>query len=238
MFEQSLIAPGKTRRERTIALALLLQSAAVSVLILMPLMGIEPLQAVRRFMILPPTKLAPQPEPVPQTAPPSGSPRTRFAVLTDMPRHLVAVPHMGPLLLTDVPEIQGPAIPGSASTGGFGSLGIPAIVAATAPTAPVEKQPQRPVPLTSRLSQSQLIYGPKPAYPRLAVLARVEGTVRLQAIISRNGQIENLHVISGPALLINAAMETVREWRYRPLLLNGEPVEVITEVDVTFTLHP
>jgi protein TonB len=68
-------------------------------------------------------------------------------------------------------------------------------------------------------------------------MCRSEGTVKLQAIINREGKIENLHLVSGPALLVNAAMEAVRTWRYRPLLLNGEPVEVITEVEVIFTLQ-
>ena len=65
---------------------------------------------------------------------------------------------------------------------------------------------------------------------------RIEGTVVLTATISKAGTIENLRVASGPAMLQQAALDAVKEWRYRPYLLNGEPVEVETTVNVVFTL--
>ncbi len=72
-------------------------------------------------------------------------------------------------------------------------------------------------------------------YPPIAKAARVSGTVVIQATISKTGTIENLRVISGPAMLQQAAMDAVRAWRYRPYLLNNEPVEVETTVNVIFT---
>jgi len=75
-----------------------------------------------------------------------------------------------------------------------------------------------------------------PVYPPIAKAARVSGTVVLQATISKTGTIENLRVISGPAMLQQAAMDAVKSWRYRPYLLNGDPVEVETTVNVVFTL--
>jgi protein TonB len=75
-----------------------------------------------------------------------------------------------------------------------------------------------------------------PLYPPIAKAARVSGTVVLQATISKAGTIENLRVISGPAMLQGSAMDAVRSWRYRPYLLNGDPVEVETTVNVVFTL--
>jgi protein TonB len=75
-----------------------------------------------------------------------------------------------------------------------------------------------------------------PEYPAVAKAARVSGTVVLQATISKTGAIENLRVISGPPLLQDAAMDAVKTWRYRPYLLNGEPVEVETTVNVVFAL--
>jgi protein TonB len=75
-----------------------------------------------------------------------------------------------------------------------------------------------------------------PLYPPIAKAARVSGTVVLQATISKTGTIENLRVISGPAMLQQSAMDAVRSWRYRPYLLNNEPVEVETTVNVVFTL--
>jgi protein TonB len=75
-----------------------------------------------------------------------------------------------------------------------------------------------------------------PMYPPIAKAARVSGTVVLQATISKSGTIENLRVISGPAMLQQSALEAVKSWRYRPYLLNNEPVEVETTVNVVFSL--
>jgi protein TonB len=75
-----------------------------------------------------------------------------------------------------------------------------------------------------------------PLYPPIAKAARVSGTVVLQAKISKTGAIEDLHVVSGPAMLQQAALDAVRTWRYRPYLLNNDPVEVETTVNVIFTL--
>ena len=76
----------------------------------------------------------------------------------------------------------------------------------------------------------------QPIYPPIAKAARVSGTVVLQATISKTGTIENLRVISGPAMLQQAALDAVKTWRYRPYLLNNEPVEVETTVNVIFSL--
>ncbi len=73
-------------------------------------------------------------------------------------------------------------------------------------------------------------------YPPAAKAARAQGTVRLQVMIGKNGTIEKLEFVSGPALLIQAAMDAVRQWEYRPALLDGAPVRVLTTVDVNFTL--
>jgi protein TonB len=80
------------------------------------------------------------------------------------------------------------------------------------------------------------IFAPNPEYPPLAKMARIQGTVRLEAVISRDGTIKELKLVTGHPLLAKSAMEAVARWRYQPTLLNGEPVEVVTEVDVNFTL--
>ena len=82
-----------------------------------------------------------------------------------------------------------------------------------------------------------LIYKVIPHYPAVAVAMHLAGTVVLQATISKNGTIENMHVVSGPALLQQAAIDAVQQWRYRPYLLNGQPVEVETTVNVEFTMQ-
>jgi protein TonB len=80
------------------------------------------------------------------------------------------------------------------------------------------------------------ISGADPLYPAIARSARVQGTVVIAATISKSGSIENLHVVSGPPLLVSSAVEAVKTWRYRPYLLNGDPVEVETTINVVFNL--
>ena len=81
-----------------------------------------------------------------------------------------------------------------------------------------------------------LVHKVQPVYPPLARQARIYGQVVLQAVISKAGTIENLHLVSGHPMLTQAAMDAVKQWRYRPYILNGEPVEVETQVTVNFTL--
>jgi protein TonB len=95
-------------------------------------------------------------------------------------------------------------------------------------------QPIRRVSLG--VMEGMLIVRVLPAYPVAAREMRVAGRVELQATIARDGTIDNLHVLDGPPLLRAAAVEAVRQWRYRPYLLNGEPVEVETTINVDFRL--
>jgi len=88
----------------------------------------------------------------------------------------------------------------------------------------------------SHMMEGNLIHRVQPAYPPLARQARIQGTVVLRAIISRDGRIENLQVLSGHPMLVPAAIEAVRQWRYQPYILNDQPVEVETQVTVNFTL--
>jgi protein TonB len=74
------------------------------------------------------------------------------------------------------------------------------------------------------------------AYPPLAKQARIQGVVVLEAIINKQGSVENLRVINGHPLLIQSALDAVKQWKYKPTLLNGEPVEVVTQVTVNFNL--
>ena len=87
-----------------------------------------------------------------------------------------------------------------------------------------------------QVAEANLIRKVQPVYPPLAKSARVQGTVEFTAIISKEGNIENLHLVRGHPLLVNAAKEAVLQWKYRPTLLNGQPVEVITDIIVNFTL--
>jgi protein TonB len=119
---------------------------------------------------------------------------------------------------------SGPRIPGLAP-GGTMPAPPPPAPHATAPTF-----------RTSTMLQGSLLHQVQPTYPPLAKTARIQGPVVLEAVISKAGAIENLRVISGPPLLIKAALDAVSEWRYRPYILNDEPVEVETRITVNFTL--
>jgi protein TonB len=100
----------------------------------------------------------------------------------------------------------------------------------------VRVAPPRLLAISSGVMAGNKLSGAAPQYPAIPRAARVEGTVVLAATIAKSGAIENLHVVSGPPLLTSAAMDAVRTWRYRPYLLNGEPIEVETTVRVVFHL--
>ncbi len=76
-----------------------------------------------------------------------------------------------------------------------------------------------------------------PVYPPLARQARIQGVVRLNVIVAKDGAPQNISVVSGHPLLVPAAMEAVRQWQWHPALVNGQPVEIVTQVDVPFSLQ-
>jgi len=100
----------------------------------------------------------------------------------------------------------------------------------------VQVAPPKKITISGGVMAGNLILKVTPVYPSIAKAARVQGVVVLQANISKTGSIENLHVVIGPAMLQQAALDAVKSWRYKPYLLNNEPVEVETTVDVQFTL--
>ena len=101
-------------------------------------------------------------------------------------------------------------------------------------TALEAKNPPRQVHVGGAVMAKGLIYHPKPAYPREAQKAGVQGAVRLEVVIGRDGKVQDVKLLDGPPALTQAAMKAVAKWRYRPSLLSGEPVVVVTEVDVNF----
>ena len=99
-----------------------------------------------------------------------------------------------------------------------------------------EVEASKPITVTSDVQAANLIRKVIPVYPRIAIIARISGTVRLTGIIGKDGLIQQLQVIDGPALLVQAAVDAVRQWVYRPTMLNNKPVEVIAPINVNFTL--
>jgi protein TonB len=135
-------------------------------------------------------------------------------------------------------------VSGGVAGGSMGGVlgGIIGAVPTAAPPPPPppapkkEAAPQR-IKVGGNVQAAMVLKRVQPIYPQLAKSARVSGVVHLAAIIAKDGTIQELHSLGGPALLITAAMDAVKQWVYRPTLLNGEPVQVETTIDVNFTLN-
>ncbi len=175
------------------------------------------------------------PAPVEETKPVVRQEHTA-ASQTEMPRGVLQAPSFIPTK---------PWIPGKGDDPGVAPISLdgggPALGSADNPFSghhaqPVVQQVAKPRSISSGVMEGMLIDRVLPAYPVAAREMRIAGRVELQATISRDGTIENLRVVDGPPLLRAAAIEAVRRWRYRPYLLNGEPVEVETTINVDFRL--
>src|SRR2546425_4972188 len=141
----------------------------------------------------------------------------------DAVRHDNRVPGEG--LGPGIPEGVIPPV-GTADPRGFIAPAVPA-------QPPAEKNKR--LIRASVLQEALLIHRVQPVYPPLAIQIRLEGTVRLRAIIGRDGAIDSLELLSGHPILARAALDSVSQWRYRPTLLGGEPVEVETIITLVFT---
>jgi TonB family protein len=100
----------------------------------------------------------------------------------------------------------------------------------------VDSQPSGPIAVAPGVMQGQRLNGPMPVYPPEAKKAKIQGTVVLDAIIGKDGTVEKLTVVSGPPALQTSSLDAVRQWIYKPFLLNGEPVEVKTTINVVYSL--
>jgi periplasmic protein TonB len=243
MFEDSLIESGgklKTKRGRTSAIAFLLEIGIIVVMILVPLIFTEalPRTQLMTFLVAPP----PPPPPPP---PPAAAVHVVKQIQTDIVNGELRTPTKIPKVVKMIQEDEAPP-PMSASAGVVGGVpgGVPGgqmggviggIISSTPVAVPKVATPQR-VRVSSGVVSGLLLRKVNPTYPPLARQARIQGTVVLQAQISKTGDIENLQLLSGHPMLAPAAIEAVKQWKYKPYLLNGEPVEVDTQVQVNFTL--
>jgi periplasmic protein TonB len=242
MFEDSLIESGgklKTKRGRTSLLAFIIEAIIVGVMILIPLIFTEALPKTQLMTFL----VAPPPPPPPP--PPAAAPVKVVKVIqTDIVNGELRTPTKIPKKIEMIKEDEAP--PAMASTGVVGGVpgGVPggsmggvigSVLSSTPTVAPKIATPQR-VRVSSGVVQGLLVKRVNPVYPPLARQARIQGVVILQAQISKEGNIENLQLISGHPMLAPAAIEAVKQWKYRPYLLNGEPCEVDTQIQVNFTL--
>jgi TonB family protein len=241
LFDQTFVnAQAQTRRPWTVALSLTPRTGLVAIALIIPIVRVTPLDAppkVPAWLAVHRVDIGVKPE-TKVVAHPAKTPRPFLEPL------LITAPRTVPTQINPAPDA--PAMDSAAAT--FSSSG-PSLIAlmpglTTQPPAalqqpPVVKQPPTPPPPTrigGDVQAAKLIFGPRPAYPALGKAVRAQGTVRIQALIGRDGVIRNLQLLSGPPLLVKAAMDAVAQWRYQPTLLNSQAVEVITEIAVTFTL--
>jgi protein TonB len=244
MFEDSLIESGgklKTKRGSMSVISFSFQILLVCFAVLYPLIFTEALPKGQMMFLL----VAPPPPPPPP--PPAAAMVQHVRVVqTDIVNGELRTPTKIPQKIKMIQEDEAP--PAMASSGVVGGVpgGVPGgsmngviggLISATNSTAMVPKMaaPTR-VRVSSGVSTGLLIRKVPPTYPPLARQARIQGVVILQAQISKTGDIQNLQLISGHPMLAPAAIEAVKQWKYKPYLLNGEPVEVDTQVQVNFTL--
>jgi len=252
MFEQSFVQPNsRVRTGWSLVTSFGLQAILVTVALAIPLINPEILPKVLEAGILlaPPT---PPPGRPPEMPPALAASRAPVRNAPDGFYQPATMPAK-PAILIDPPEQAGvgdpgPYVPGAVPGAGpgHGSEFVRSLLdsarAAEAPPVqavrPVEppKAPAAPIHVSRGVQEAMLIEKVIPRYPQLAIQTRVEGVVHLTALISREGRVTQLRVISGHPLLVPAAIEAVRQWRYRPTLLSGVPMEVVTQVDVNFTL--
>jgi periplasmic protein TonB len=233
MFEDALMESSntiKTRSKYWSLPALAMNGALLSGLIIWPLLHPEalPRQAMASLLIAPPA---------PPSAPPSRTLRTqaRSESVNHELQILSKIRH--DILPADPlpPSAEGVGIEDlAANSSDSAMLGI--VVNGTGLTSVIQAPTPPRVTLPSRLMAGNLLDRVTPQYPTIAREARVQGTVVLQATISKTGTIENLRVLSGPPLLQQAALDAVRSWHYKPYQLNGELVAVETTVNVIFNL--
>jgi periplasmic protein TonB len=239
MFEDSLIESGgklKTKRFATSIVSFFGQFLLLGILILIPLIYTEALPKANLMTFL----VAPPPPPPPP--PPPAAVVKVVKIQSDIVNGQLRTPTKIPQKVQIIKEEEAPpamaggvmgGVPGGVPGGSLGGV-MGSIINSTG-AVPKVATPQR-VRVSQGVSSGLLIKKVQPNYPPLARQARIQGQVVLQAEISKEGTIQNLQLISGHPMLAPAAIEAVKQWRYKPYLLNGEPVAVDTQVVVNFTL--
>jgi periplasmic protein TonB len=236
MFEDSLVESAgriKTNQGWTTSISFLVQALMIGVLVLIPLILTEglPTRMLMAAIVAPPPPPPPPPPPTPQIQ--------HVQRVSEIVDGALRAPTKIPKKVEMIKEDEAPppsagvvggvmgGVPGGSAGGVLGGL-----IQSTAPP-PKVATPQK-LRISSGVALGNKVSGTDPAYPQMAKIAHVQGDVVLQATISKKGTIENLRALSGHPILIQAAMEAVRDWKYRPYFLNGDPVEVETTITVKF----
>jgi protein TonB len=240
MFSDSLLelsSSDRRRRKSTALFSFIIQGLIVGVLLLLPLWFLDTLPAQQLVTFL----VAPPPPPAP---PPPAPPMKAVTMVSQIVNGQLLAPSKIPKQVKMIKEEEAPppvmgvaggvvgGVPGGQPGGVIGSLISTANHTSNIAPKPAEI-PKRLV-VSQGVSLGMLQRQVEPVYPMIAQRAHVQGTVTLRAIISTKGTIESLQVVEGHPILVVAAMDAVKQWRYRPYMLSGQPVEVETTVFVNF----
>ena len=237
MFEELLVSnpyATKTKQRWTVLVSLVFQVTFLGILLLIPLIYTE---ALPKAMLA--TLLVAPPPPPPPPPPPAQVQVVRKVQVHLMDAGKLMAPKTIPKNVTIIKEEAEPdmgsmgGVVGGVAGGSMGGVIGGVIGGMPAPPKPVQSR----IKVGGNVTAAKIINRTAPNYPPLARQTRISGTVRLHAIIAKDGTVQQLEVLSGHPLLVQAALDAVRQWRYQPTLLNGEPVEVDTTVDVIFSLN-
>ena len=240
MFADSMLETSwaqRSRRSWTTLTSFAVQATVTAILLLIPL--IRPIALPFLKPLATPVMLALPPGPPPTTQ----SHAIEHPAESNLSQGVLIMPRTIPRHIKDIQEESGPpqeALLGPyvfGSTGAGDPNGIIHALGKSSSAIPVPAPPAvAHPPRVSHMMEGNLTRRVQPTYPPLARSARIQGQVVLAAIISKEGRIENLRVLAGHPMLVRAALEAVSQWRYRPYILNSEPVEVETQITVNFSL--
>jgi periplasmic protein TonB len=235
---ESSVAKKKTEKGWAVTLSIFVQCLILGVLILLPLLYTQALPHMLMNMVL--TEPAPS---APAGPPSAASVRATRPVARFMSEGVLRAPRAIPSAIEIFAEPALPPEPPGSNGDGFesantlgnalGSIGSGSNVPAPPPP---PKPAQNRVKLGGQVAEARLTSRVQPIYPVLARQAGITGVVVLHAIIAKDGSVSQLEIVSGHPLLVQAALDAVRQWRYQPEVLNGDPVEVDTTITVNFQL--
>ena len=245
MFEEMVVSspnPKKTNKPWTVFLSMLFQCGFLAILILIPLIYTE---------ALPKTMLATMITAPPPPPPPPPPPVVTQVVRVKPQVHLMdagklvapkVIPKEVKIIKEEVEPDMGAVgmtggVPGGVAGGSMGGVLGGVIGGMGGAPPPPKPKLSGPLKVGGNVIAAKIVNRVTPVYPPLARQTRISGTVRLHAIIGKDGTVQQLEVLSGHPLLQQAALDAVRQWRYQPTLLNGEPVDVDTTIDVIFSLN-
>jgi protein TonB len=242
MFDEMVVSspnPKKTNKPWTVILSMIFQTAFLAVLILIPLIYTEalPKTMMATLLVAPPPPPPPPPPPIAQVVHVKPQVHLMDAGKLVTPK---VIPKDIKIIKEDAPDMSSMGMQGGVVGGvAGGQMGgvIGGVIGGVGGAPPPPKPAQTRIRQGGNVTAAKLMNKVQPQYPPLARQTRISGTVRLHAIIGKNGAVEQLEVMSGHPLLVQAALDAVRQWKYQATTLNGEPVEVDTTIDVIFSLN-